>query len=123
MNGPRAALRALAAAALSVQACAGAAIVPPFIPMRAPALASACATPVESDLVERLVGFCNGYVRAVVENDPRFQGMAARCAPFPGTIVEEIVSRASAGTVPDDSVLARDFIYEVALTVCERDRR
>ena len=57
-----------------------------YMPLRAPMLAHTCAAAEEDNLGYRLVGFCAGYVTAVIENDPRLTD----CHPFRGDVMEAI---------------------------------
>jgi hypothetical protein len=90
-----------------------------YMPLRAPMLAHACTAPEDDNLGYRLVGFCAGFVTAVLENDPRL----ADCHPFRGEVMEAIVARHRTAPKIDDDELARDFVVEVARGLCTRARR
>jgi hypothetical protein len=90
--------------------------LPPYLPLRAPALAAYCATPEGAALAERLTSFCAGYLRAVLENDPRLDN----CHPLMAHVMEEIIRRQRAAPLTDNAVLARDFVVEVARDLCGR---
>ena len=85
-------------------------------PLRAPMLASACATPDDAELHERLASFCAGYVTAVLENDPRLDN----CYPFRAEVMDEIVARQRSAPQTDNNLLARDFVAAVARDLCRR---
>ena len=92
--------------------------LPPYIPLRAPALAAWCATPEGAALAERLTSFCAGYLRAVLENDPRLNN----CHPLMAHVMEEIIRRQRTAPLTDNDVLARDYVVGVARDLCGRGR-
>jgi hypothetical protein len=114
------AARAIVLAFLGLAAAAaGQGPIPPYMPLRAPMLAGLCATPNGTELAARRTGFCAGYVRAVLENDPRLQG----CYPLLADVLEEVIARERRAPLIDDTILARDFVVEVAHELCGRMRR
>ena len=85
-------------------------------PLRAPLLASLCATPDDAELRERRTSFCAGFVTAVLENDPRLD----HCSPFRAQVMDEIIRRQRTAPQTDRDVLARDFVVAIARDLCRR---
>jgi hypothetical protein len=89
-----------------------------YMPLRAPDLVRACARAEDDNLGYRLVGFCAGYVTAVLENDARLDG----CYPFRAEVMDAIVARQRTAPQTDNEVLARDFVVAIARDLCRRTR-
>ena len=115
------ALRAIVAAPLglvAVYAAAAETPIPSAIPLRAPLLAAMCAAPEDAELAGRRTGYCAGYLRAVLENDPRL----GDCRPMMPDVMDEVIARQRRARLTDDDVLARDFVVDVARDLCRRRR-
>ena len=85
-----------------------------YTPLRAPLLADLCSTPEDAELAERRTSFCAGYVRAILENDPRL----GECRPLLPAVIEDIKARQRMGPLTDNNVLARDFVVDAARDLC-----
>jgi hypothetical protein len=116
--GAASAVRLVVPAMMGVSAAFAAAETPfpSYVPLRAPLLAQSCATPDDDGMADRLTSYCAGYLRAVLENDPRL----GHCHPLMANVMEEIIARQHRTQLTDDDVLARDFVVEVARDLCRR---